>query len=251
MSNAVAVAAKSGGLVAMVNAEVDAFNMAANELGANIAGYFQFSGNTGEWKFNGQIYEHGTAVAINPGEMRKGFVCWKGGKPIARVVERIIPNPGEAPVRLPHKSELKDHGPYDSANDGWTELVELPVRFLDTGTEADISLSSKGGRRALLALGAEWATKSKMNLDDDGQKMIAIVEIGANSFKPKDSPGLKWAPSFKIIAWEPADALAAHLAGEGDDDGEPEPAPSPAPPPPAPPKKPAVGFRPGAAGKRV
>lgn len=241
MSNEL-VAQKPAGLLAMVNVEADAFSAAANELGANIAGLFSFSGNDGKWKYKGQEIEAGTAIAVNPERMRKGFVCWMGGKPVDKVVEPILGG-----AKLPHKSELKDHGEAENENDGWAELVELPVKFLDTGEEADISLSSKSGVNALLRLGSDWATKSKFNLDDTGAKKVCIVEIGAQGFKPKNAPGTKYAPTLKIIAWEDAAALNAHLSADA---GEEEPeAASPAPPPPAP-KKPAVGFRPGA-GKRV
>lgn len=242
MSNALTTTSAAKGLLSIVNAEADAFAAAANELGANIAGFFGFSGNTGEWKYKGQIIEHGSHIAINPEQMRKGYVCWKDGKPVDRLVEKILGG-----AKLPMKTELFDHGPYANKNDGWTELVELPVKFLDTGEEADISLSSAGGRNALLRLGSEWATKSKMNLDEDGNRKVAIVEIGAQGFKPKDAPGTKYAPVLKIVDWVSVAELSDHEGDYADEEAVEE-APAPAAAKPAAPVK-AGGYR--VPGKRV
>ncbi len=208
MSQELITTAAEKGLLAIAGG-VDDFAAAATELEANISsGLFKFSGNTGEFEFKGQSLAHGTQIAVNCMEMRKGWICWKDKKIMERHSARILGR--EA---LPAKADLTDHGPY-KGQDGWRSEVYLPVRFLDTGEQAMMSLSSKGGVNALMRLGTEWMAKARLNVDvKTGAPKVCIVEIGAQSFEPKDSPGLKWAPTFKILEWVAADELSEVLSG--------------------------------------
>lgn len=264
MSNALVKAAGNKGLAALMDEAGAAFGAAASELNVNIGGLLSFSGNTGEFKYKGQIIDHGTVVAVYPERMRKGWVCWKGGKPIEKHVVNILG--GE---RAKTQEELPDYGPYENETDGWSAVVELPLKILESQEIIDLSLSSKGGVGSLLRLGAEWSAKSKMNLDENGERKIMYVELGADGFKSPKSPGLKYAPTFKLTEWvtkaeedEAAGIIDADADYVGDDQIEdaevveiektkPAAAAKPAVAKPAPPAANRPGFRPGVRGSRV
>lgn len=241
MSNALVKAAGNKGLAALMD-EASAFGAAASEMNVNIGGLLSFSGNTGEFKYKGQIIEHGTVVAVDPSRMRKGWVCWKGGKPIEKHVTDILG--GE---RIKTQAELPDYGPFKEG-EGWMNCAEVPVTLLDTNEQVDISLSSKGGVNALLRLGQDWSSKSKMNLDENGDRKQMLVELGAVSFTSDKAAGKKWAPTFKIVEWvsiaeaEAYDDDAAYVEEEPVKE-EPKKVAAPAANRP--------GFRPGTRGQRT
>jgi hypothetical protein len=214
------------------------FAALGSEMGVPTGAILKFSGNTGAWTYKNEEIDNGTLLAFDIMNMRKGWVCWKGGKPVEKFVSRVM---DRAPIR--DKESLPDYGPYKEG-EGWSECIEVPVKSIDTGEEMEISLSSRGGVSALARLASEFGTKVRMNIDASGSPKIPLVTIDSISFESQKAVGKKWAPVFKIVEWATADELLAQsMAVDEELSEEPvavEPAPAPAP---APAAKPAATTR--------
>lgn len=244
MSNDLVKQAQSGGLLALMDNLDTAADRLMTETGTTSGVYFQFSGKTGQYTLSGQPVDPGTVIAFNMLSLQKGRICWADGKPIARDVKPIL---GSEPLpQIPLKEDWE-------RGHRWNTLVEVGVRTLDEGTEASFSLSAGGGVSAMTRLFREFATKARMYLDDKGQPMVPLVEIGADKKTGKDDEGMPtyyFVPTFKIVEWAPVAELAKSLSGaeQGIEEDEPQPEPEPKPA-----AKPAVkpGFRNGGTGRRV
>lgn len=217
MSNEVATQNNSAAL-----ATADAYDpylTHGEELGGNAgAAFLKYNGNDGGYTFGSDAEElvTGSKVAIVAESFGRGWICWKGGD----VQEEII-----VPILTglpPKKDELTDHGPY-AKGDGWIEQVVVRMKDLDTGIDLLYKPVSKGGKGALGRLMTSYGKQRKMNMDDNGNFLVPIAEIGERSFTPKDIKTKKWAPSFEIVEWMSADELTDLFAGtQGDDEVEEE-----------------------------
>jgi hypothetical protein len=194
MSNDLVSQAAATGLAILAGGN-NPFTSLATEYNVPTGAFLKFSGNTGEYSYKGQTIEHGSCFAFNMMEMRKGWICWKDGKPVEQFMVRVMS--GESVL---DKEELPDHSPYKEG-EGWQEQIGVPVRDLEGGEQLEINLSNISGRNALIRLASDFGTKVRMNIDEEGQPKIPIVEVSASSFTSKNFPGKKWAPAFKIVGW--------------------------------------------------
>lgn len=221
MTNDLVSKAAQTGLASLVSAQ-NPFTALATEFNVPSGAFLKFSGDTGQYTSkSGQPIEHGNVLAFNMMEMRKGWICWKGGKNIEQHVSRVM-----AGQPMLTRDQLKDHGPYEKEGEGWVEQVGVPVRDLEGGEQMEFNLSSYSGRTALIRLAGEYGSKARMNLDPEASEAagvpvakIPLVEISAQSFQPKRAPGTKWAPVFKIVGWMTQAELAmlAENAGTVDE----------------------------------
>jgi hypothetical protein len=243
MSNELVKQAQNTGLAGLVDATAAA-DALRSEMGVSVGAYFQFSGKTGDYKFNGQVIDYGTVLAFNMPAMKKGRVCWKDSKPVFRETVLVMSRDKVTPIE-----QCPDFSPYREG-EGYADLIEVGVQFLDTGEQAELSLSSRGGVSGLTRLFTEWATKGRQH-----PGMVPLVEIGANEFKLKDRVGSAFAPTFAIVDWIHPDELAALAGSEeaADEAVEEEPAPPPPPPKAAAPaaKRPLTGLGSGVRGRRT
>jgi len=215
------VAAVDMSLVVGNTAEAAQFQANLNNMGTGGA-ILRYSGNTGVFSHREEVFEHGTELAFDMAHIEDGFVCWKGGKLVDRALRPVV-------SRAPRidQSTLADYGPYKEG-EGWSNAMRVTVRRLDNGMEYELLMSSMSGVNALSALMADWGAKVRMQQCEDGTYKIPIVEIGARAFEPKNSPGKKYAPQFKIAGWlseaEASEILAENIANE---EVEPEQEPEP------------------------
>lgn len=203
---------------ALVAGGANPFLDAAEDMGASSGALFlKFDGNTGDYTFgkDQEELELGTRVAVNHREIKRGWICWKDGEVMGETMTRIIDG---AP---PAKSSLEDHGPYEDDKDGWREQSSVQLRDIETGDEYLFKTSSKGGRIALANLVRDFGKEFAKHPGE-----LAIVELQHVSFDAKDEKGKKlgkkYAPMFKIAAWESEEALIAKLeAAAADEDDTP------------------------------
>lgn len=217
MSNEVATQNNSA---AMATADAyDPYLAHGEELGGNAgAAFLKYNGNDGGYTFGSDAEElaTGSKVAIVAESFGRGWICWKDGD----VAEEII-----VPILTglpPKKDELTDHGPYTKKDDGWIEQVVVRMKDLDTGIDLLYKPVSKGGKGALGRLMTSYGKQRKMNMDDSGNFLVPIAEIGERSFTPKDIKTKKWAPSFEIVEWMSADELTDLFEGSSVDEEEEE-----------------------------
>jgi hypothetical protein len=211
----------SGGAVALSGS--NPFLDAADDMGASSGSLFlRFDGNTGLFSFGKDQEElpKGTRVAVNPGEFKNGWICWKDGEVMDETMTRVVDGKPKA------KGDLADYGPYDDSKDGWREQSSIQIRDIETGDEYLFKTSSKGGRIAVGNLVRDYGKSFTMHPGE-----LAIVELQNTSFDAKDPKtgkklGKKFAPVFKIVAWQSeADLIAkfeAAAAASEDAEGEPE-----------------------------
>lgn len=154
---------------------------------------------------------------MNGTELKRGWICWSGGKVLDEKMIRITDG---AP---PHRSALPDLGPYeDEEKDGWKEQTSAQFRDIETGDEFLFKSSSKGGNIALANLIQAYGKSFLMHPGE-----LAIVTLDAVSFDAKDPNtgkklGKKYAPFFKITGWEDEGALIARFEGMAADEDEAE-----------------------------
>lgn len=202
---------KPGGTLSQL-ASGNPFLNLGSEMEISTGAFLKYSGDTGRYTYKGTEVEHGTRLAFNVLSAKKGWICWKDGKPVEQVMVEIMS--GE---RIPSEESLKDHGPYKQG-DGWRQQLSVVVRSLEGGDQMDFNLSNISGRNAMGAVIQEFGAKMGMFVDDNGEPKVPIVEIGAQSFSPKDASGKKWAPVLKIVDWKTQAELNAldPYADQGD-----------------------------------
>jgi hypothetical protein len=200
--NLPAIASQGGALVAGGG---NPFLDAAEDMGASSGALFmKFDGNKGEYSFgkDQEELELGTRLAMNHRELKRGWICWKDGEVQGEVMVRIMDGPP------PSKSSLEDHGPYDDDKDGWREQSSVQFRDIESGEEFLFKTSSKGGRIAVANLVRDFGKEFAKHPNE-----LAIVELQNVSFDAKDEKGKKlgkkYAPVFKVAAWESEEALIA------------------------------------------
>lgn len=198
---------------------------AAEDMGASSGAlYLKFDGNTGIYSFGKDAEElpKGTRVALNPGELKRGWICWNDGKVLDEKMTRIVDG---SPAS---KGTLEDHGPYEDAKDGWKEQSSAEFRDIEGGEQFLFKSSSKGGNISLANLIRDYGKAFQMHPGD-----LAIIELQNVSFDAKDPKtgkklGKKFAPVFKIVGWENEGDLIAKFeaqaadAEEGEAEAEPE-----------------------------
>lgn len=191
------VATTNGGAVSLMGS--DPFTKAGEAMGAPSGSFLKFDGNDGVWKHGQENDElqDGTQLAVNMMEFARGYICWNDGEVMEKILVPVAS--GQTP---PQVHELTDHGPYKRERDGWSEQSAIKFRSLEDGTEFTYQTSSKSGVMALGRLAVTYGKNYAQKIDDDGDNLVPIVEVGASSFSPKNDPGItKYAPTMKIVDW--------------------------------------------------
>lgn len=204
-------------LLAMMAELPNVADQLSSEMGAG-GSYLKFSGKTGQFSFNGQVIDHGTLLAFNMPMTEKGFVCYKDDSvpPGGRISYPVF-----SQQQLPAQAELEAiiSGPWRQG-EGWKKTMTFHVRFLDDGAEASLTIGGTGVYPAT-ALFKDWYGKQLQNVDDDGEPMVPLIELGAEEKKLKQVVGSYWVPTFKIKEWVSASELVAEL---GESKKKPAPA---------------------------
>lgn len=171
-----------------------------DETGTNINQFLSYSGKKGEYFYKvdnvKNVVPVGTEVALNVLDAKKGYTCWKDGKPIDDVEVSLFD-------KLPDFDSLEDHGPYtppppgEKQRDGWNQYISLPLKDVTSGQQFLLKVSSESARRAIGKLIDDLLkqTEAGNSLDTD----VPVIKLGSVAFKANGYDNDK--PDFQIVKW--------------------------------------------------
>lgn len=150
----------------------------ASEGGVNTdVQYMSFSGKKGIYSIGQEKREptEGELFLVDANGFELGWMCWKGGKPVAKRMANVrgtaIPEP-----------DLNEFGPFDDRRgEGWSRARAISVKSLYTGEQCYFSTSSKTGVSAMASL-----QKTIVGQLQSGQNPWPVVEFGADDVKIND-----------------------------------------------------------------
>jgi hypothetical protein len=210
--------------------------MAAMDKFAPSGGAFmKMNANTGAYTYGSDSKEipHGSGLAVDVTSFSAGWICWKDDKVAEEKMYRIW----DSEVPPSHESDLPDHGPFTTEEDGWQKQVSAQMRLLDaqdpedSGAEMILKMSSYSGVVALKKLMKNCFAEMTVR----GEDAVPIIEVGAEGFMPKEKKyGKKYAPVFTIVEWTTRAALEERYGTVKQDDpnnyvSAPVPVAAPAP----------------------
>jgi hypothetical protein len=215
MSSEVALTPKAGSIVTRMSMDQLKARLAStrDETGASLNQFLTFSGKTGKFfvKIDGEKVDVpvGTELAFNILDAKKGWTCWKEGKPFDDKDVGFFD-------ALPPESAMPDHGPYKPAEpgqaqrDGWNNYIALPFKNLKTGQQYILKLSSESGRRSVGKLIDDVMQASAQGYDFT--KDVPVVKLGVKEFEAKGFENSK--PTFEIVKWL-KDAISTAAIADG------------------------------------
>lgn len=134
----------------------------------------------------------------------RGYQCWKGG---AIVDEHW----GTLKQKLPPITDMTDHGPYATANDGWSEAMKLRIAILPSTEGGDLveaiwTANSHGARNAIGTMLKEYGEALRAGV---GLGKHPVVLFSSDSYQHTKF-GKVHTPILKIDRWAD-DAEAAEI----------------------------------------
>jgi hypothetical protein len=152
--------------------------------------YINFSGKRG-------LYEIGADKnnadpdeiwLVNIGSFQTGWICWKGGRPVAKRMASIY----GAPTAVP---DMDEHGPFNAGNgEGWSIAKSMVLRSLDSGVQGIFTTNSKSGVSSLVGIQKEISEKI-----GEGSAAWAVVHLQKEAFTAQGNKNFK--PVFPIYGW--------------------------------------------------
>ena len=137
---------------------------------------------------------------VNVTSFESGWVCWKGGRPVAKRMASIFGDP----VPIPDQGE---HGPFNTNNgEGWSPCKSMSIRSLDTGVQGVFSTNSKSGVSSLVGIQKEVSARLA---DDAVGSAWPIIHLSSEKFTAQGNTNYK--PIFPVFGWL-GDAQINHLA---------------------------------------
>jgi hypothetical protein len=126
---------------------------------------------------------------VEPQSLVRGYICWKGSKPVGRVGWSIY-----EPEKEVNKSDLQDYGPYRDG-EGWNDLLAFGcVEATEARTSVSFSSSSVSGRNAIGGLIEEIRTRLLA-----GDPYVPLITFGSESFMAQDQKNYK--PVLDVDCW--------------------------------------------------
>lgn len=160
--------------------------------------YANFSGKRGVYEVGPDKYDltDDELWLVDTSSFTTGWVCWKGGRPVAkRVVSIYAP-----PMAMP---DLTEHGPFDShRGEGWYQAKGFVARSLEDGTQIEFSTNSKSGVSSTAQLSGAVAEQITENLSS-----WPVIQFHRETFTAQGNKNHK--PVFPVIGWVSDEVLAA------------------------------------------
>lgn len=180
---------------AMDNDTQDASN------GGGDVSFVQFSGKTGRYSVGRDKDEMdpGDKFVLDPSGNRRGWICWKGSKPVDRVDWSIF-----SPEQAVEEHELEDHGPYRAnSGDGWSVQRSFMAKGLE-GLQIQFSTSSVSGNNAIADLWNEISGRMRA-----AEPFFPVISFDMEEFTAQEQTNFK--PVFNIEAWVTGEAAQAYF----------------------------------------
>lgn len=187
--NAPKIALKGGG-----NAVAAALkNAATQNQGTDLPDggvYISFSGKMGTYSIGTEKEDADPNEfwLVNIFEFQAGWMCWKGGSPVAKRLASIFGEPVETP-------DFKEHSPFnEKAGEGWQAAKAMMLRSLNRGIQGYYSTSTKSAVREFAKLEAEIARRL-----EEGLPCWPIINFGKTQFKAQGNTN--WKPVLEVAGW--------------------------------------------------
>lgn len=175
--------------------------------GGGVGDYLRFSGKTGVYKLgrNDEPVDPDQLYLVEPKSFIQGWTCWKGSKPIDRVVWSIYDD-DELGVA---EEDLKSHGPYrESAGEGWAQMLGTGLIACDAVlTEILFTSTSNSGRNSIGKLMEDVGALSKAK-----EPHMPLIYFDSVTFEAQGQTNYK--PVLRPEAWVTRSSAAAYLVGD-------------------------------------
>jgi hypothetical protein len=201
MSTELAKAAATG--IAAFTGGANPFTKAADHAGVSTgAQRLNFNGRNGGWFIGREALEDGTELAFDMLGAKWVWTAWKGKRPVETLTYSILD--GETP---PPEETLVNHWIDGKKNtDGWAKGIIVKVINPENGETYETTLKAETPYRPVMRLLREFGEKMKANLDDNGDFMVPLIEIGTTDFETK-SGDVVYAPVLELIGWATREEL--------------------------------------------
>ena len=156
--------------------------------------YMSFSGKMGRIKIgvDGRAPDDGEHFVVAPTMFATGYICWKGGKPIAKRMAKL----GQPKIMEPDPEE---GGPFTSQKDGWSKARSITMKSLERNEQIEFSNNSKSGVSAMADLQRDVLDRYK-----SGQPCVPIMHVGMEEFTSTAQDGstnTNFKPAFDVVTW--------------------------------------------------
>lgn len=152
--------------------------------------YISFSGKMGRYSIgtDKEDADPQEAWLLNVHSFEKGYICWKGGSPVAKRLASIY----GTPVAMP---DFGEHGPFNASNgEGWYPAMALTVRSIDRGIQGYFSTNTKSALNTLADLQEKIG-----NRIEEGLPCNPLIMLDKEAFTAKGNKNYK--PVFPVYGW--------------------------------------------------
>lgn len=167
--------------------------------------YMNFSGKRGIFTIgkDNRSVQSDEYWLVNAASFEDGYICWKGGKPVAVRLLNIYS--GLPPIPSPDPQEL---GPFTKDGEGWYQAKGLVLKSLDNDQQGYLKINSVSGVAEIALLIEEFAKRAAV-----GDPCWPVVCLEAEEFTAQGYKNFK--PKFEIQGWLGEEQIA-RLATEDD-----------------------------------
>lgn len=169
--------------------------------------FLNFSGKRGLYSVGteGKGADMEQLYLVNIAGFEDGWICWKGGKPVAKRLANI----NEDPVDTPDMNEM---GPFDTGNgEGWHMLKAFQLKGLDDDEQFYFSNNSVSGVAEIATL-----IEAVVNQIENEEPAWPIIELSMEQFSAKGHKNFK--PVFKVYGWVSDESLGVLFDPDSDID---------------------------------
>ena len=167
--------------------------------------YLSFSGKTGAYALgkDREDIDPEALYLVEPMSFTDGWICWKSSRPVDRIEWNYL-DQGSAVF----ESDLKDHGPYNSAmGEGWSTLLGLGCVSLDKEmTQIKFSSNSISAKNSITDLHNEIKDRAAR-----GEAQIPVIHFDKQQFEAQGAKN--WKPKFVVEAWVTRESAGAYASG--------------------------------------
>lgn len=167
--------------------------------------YLSFSGKTGAYALgkDREDIDPEALYLVEPMSFTDGWICWKSSRPVDRIEWNYL-DQGSAVF----ESDLKDHGPYNSAmGEGWSTLLGLGCVSLDKEmTQIKFSSNSISAKNSITDLHNEIKDRAAR-----GEAQIPIIHFDKQQFEAQGAKN--WKPKLAVEVWVTRESAGAYARG--------------------------------------
>jgi hypothetical protein len=161
--------------------------------------YLNFSGKSGRITIGAdkRLIQNDELWVANISSFEDGWICWKGGKPVATRMSNIMDGSVAAP-------DMSEFGPFDGDGEGWYQAKAVTLKSLDNDQQGYFKINSVSGVSALADL-----QKLIFERIENGQSAWPVMAMDAEEFTAGGYKNFK--PKFDVEGWLNDEQIASAL----------------------------------------